>query len=224
MYDGNDNEVTLIGGGSGTDYTKTGAQYTLMKYFEWLEKEGRDAEEKAVGAAARDYCAAAQIYFKYHADNLSVSSAVDAVTEETLSSYIADREGTLPAGVSIAGISAMLESDNTLRLYFDFKDVEPSSLKFAIDGTETVLKERSDGRRYIALDAGVYSDRLQDTHTYTVSDDTNSYTITASVLTYARSCAIKEGKADEVEKTEIIRNLGKTLYLYNQTAVAKFEE
>ena len=224
VYDGNDNEVTLIGGGSGTDYTKTGAQYTLMKYFEWLEKEGRDAEEKAVGAAARDYCAAAQIYFKYHADNLSVSSAVDAVTEETLSSYIADREGTLPAGVSIAGISAMLESDNTLRLYFDFKDVEPSSLKFAIDGTETVLKERSDGRRYIALDAGVYSDRLQDTHTYTVSDDTNSYTITASVLTYARSCAIKEGKADEVEKTEIIRNLGKTLYLYNQAAVAKFEE
>ena len=118
----------------------------------------------------------------------------------------------------------MLESDNTLRLYFDFKDVEPSTLKFAIDGTETVLKERSDGRRYIALDAGVYSDRLQDTHTYTVSDDTNSYTIKASVLTYARSCAIKEGKADEVEKTEIIRNLGKTLYLYNQAAVAKFEE
>ena len=224
VYDGNDNEVTLIGGGSGTDYTKTGAQYTLMTYYEWLEKEGRDAEEKAVGAAARDYCAAAQIYFKYHADNLSVSSAVDAVTEETLSSYIADREGTLPAGVSIAGISAMLESDNTLRLYFDFKDVEPSSLKFAIDGTETKLKERSDGRRYIALDAGVYSDRLQDTHTYTVSDDTNSYTITASVLTYARSCAIKEGKADEVEKTEIIRNLGKTLYLYNQATVAKFEE
>ena len=81
VYDGNDNEVTLIGGGSGTDYTKTGAQYTLMTYYEWLEKEGRDAEEKAVGAAARDYCAAAQIYFKYHADNLSVSSAVDAVTE-----------------------------------------------------------------------------------------------------------------------------------------------
>ena len=224
VYDGNDNEVTLIGGGSGTDYTKTGAQYTLMTYYEWLEKEGRDAEEKAVGAAARDYCAAAQIYFKYHADGLKVSSAVDAVTEETLSSYIADREGTLPAGVSIAGISAMLESDNTLRLYFDFKDVEPSSLKFAIDGTETKLKERSDGRRYIALDAGVYSDRLQDTHTYTVSDGTDSYTITASVLTYARSCAIKEGKADEVEKTEIIRNLGKTLYLYNQATVAKFEE
>ena len=29
---------------------------------------------------------------------------------------------------------------------------------------------------------------------------------------------------DEVEKTEIIRNLGKTLYLYNQATVAKFEE
>ena len=36
--------------------------------------------------------------------------AVDAVTAETLSGYIAVREGELPAGVSIGGISVMLES------------------------------------------------------------------------------------------------------------------
>ena len=50
----------------------------------------------------------------------------------------------------------------------------------------------TDGMYYLALEEGVYSNRLQDTHTYTVStgevpDSTNSYTITASVLTYARS-------------------------------------
>ena len=225
-YDGNDNEIALIGGSSGKDYTGTGAQYSLMRYFDWLEKEVKDDNEKKIGTAARDYCAAAQIYFKYHADGLKVSSAVDAVTEETLSSYIAGREGTLPEGVSIAGISAMLESDNTLRLYFDFKDVEPSSLKFAIDGIEAELKERSDGRRYIALDAGVFSNRLQDAHTYTVStgdvpDSANSYTITASVLTYARSCANKKGTTKAIKNT---RNLGKALYLYNRAAVAAFGE
>ena len=215
VYDGNDNEVTLIGGGSGTDYTKTGAQYTLMKYFEWLEKEGRDAEEKAVGAAARDYCAAAQLYFGYHVtEGLAVSNAVDAVTADTLSSYIAGREGTLPSGVSIKGISAMLESDNTLRLYLGFKDGNTSGYTFAIDGNETDVRQRRDGSYYLALDTGVYSNHLQDTHTYTVSDGTNTYTITASVMTYARSCAIKED--------EKVSNLGKTLYLYNQAAVAAF--
>ena len=67
---------------------------------------------------------------------------------------------------------------------------------------------------YLALDDGVYSNRLQDTHTYSVSDGTNTYTITASVLTYARTCANK--------KNEKEINLGKTLYLYNQAAVAAF--
>ena len=73
---------------------------------------------------------------------------------------------------------------------------------------------------------GVFSNHLQDTHTYTVStsrepDSTNSYTITASVLTYARSCVIKKGEGDEITNT---RNLGKVLYLYNRAAVAAFGE
>lgn len=134
VYDGEDNAVTLIGGSSGRDYTRTGAQYSLMQYFDWLEREGRDDNEKEVGAAASDYCAAAQIYFKYNADDLEVSSAVDAVTAETLSGYIAVREGELPAGVSIGGISAMLESDNTFRLYLGFKGAGKDDFHYFIDG------------------------------------------------------------------------------------------
>lgn len=195
-----------------------------MQYFDWLEREGRDDNEKAVGAAASDYCAAAQIYFKYNADDLEVSSAVDAVTAETLSGYIAVREGELPAGVSIGGISAMLESDNTFRLYLGFKGAGKDDFHYFIDGEPAEPGKRADGMYYLALDEGVYSNRLQDTHTYTVSagdvpDSTNSYTITASVLTYARSCAVKKGTSEDIENT---RNLGKALYLYNRAAVAAF--
>ena len=79
------------------------------------------------------------------------------------------------------------------------------------------LKHRSsDGAYYLELDPGVYSNHLHYKHTYSVSDDSSTYTITASVLTYARSCVIK--------KNEKISNLGKTLYLYNQAAVAAFGE
>ena len=44
-------------------------------------------------------------------------------------------------------------------------------------------------------------------------------TITASVLTYARSCAVQKGTSEDIENT---RNLGKALYLYNRAAVAAF--
>ena len=67
----------------------------------------------------------------------------------------------------------------------------------------------------MALDTGVYSNHLQDTNDYSISDGTNTYTITMSVLTYARSCA---GKAEKE-----VSDLGKALYLYNQAAVAAFE-
>ena len=191
VYDGEGNAIPLIGG-SGRDYTETGAQYSLMRYFDWLKREGKDDNEKKVGAAARDYCAAAQIFFEYHHEGLKVSDAVDAVTAETLSGYIAVREGKLPAGVGIGGISAMLESDNTFRLYLGFKGVSKDDFHYFIDGEPAEPGKRADGMYYLALEEGVYSNRLQDTHTYTVStgevpDSTNSYTITASVLTYARS-------------------------------------
>ena len=150
-----------------------------MQYFEWLEGSSDSTDnEKAIGAAAKDYCSAAQIYFDYNAEGLEVSGAVDAVTAETLSSYIAARGGTLPTGVSIRGISAMLESDNTLRLYLGFKNVNPGEFTYTIDGARVDLKEHSDGSYYLVMDAGVWSNRLQDAHIYCVSDGTNTYTIT----------------------------------------------
>ena len=214
VFDGQGGAAVIRGNLRDNDYTDTGVQYTLVRYLDWLAANGETDKEKALGTAAKDYCTAAQIYFNYHADDLAVSTAVDAVTEKTLSSYAASRSGTLPSGVSIRGISAMLESDNTLRLYLGFKDVEPSRFTYMIGGQSAELKTRSDGASYLALDAGVYSNHLQDTNLYSISDGTNTYTLTMSVLTYARSCAIKSKEEES--------NLGKALYLYNQAASAMF--
>ena len=216
VFDGADNPLTIVGKTSGTDYTQTGVEYSLMQYFTWLEGNGTDAKEQAVGAAAKDYCAVAQIYFDYNAAGVSVSDAVNAVTTEMLSGYAAGREGTLPTGVSVRGITAMLESDNTIRIYLGFKDVDSGSFTYAIDDNPVDIQTRSDGTTYLALDEGVWSNRLQIAHTYSVSDGTNTYTIAASVLTYARSEAIKSADRDT--------KLGKVLYLYNKAAVAAFGE
>ena len=118
LYDQWGNELSIQNIGGDTDYTKTGVQYSLAEYLARLEIHAENGQERAVGAAAKDYCTAAQIYFDYNADGLSVSSAVNTVTAETMSEYASARDGNLPEGVSIRGISAMLESDNTLRLYW----------------------------------------------------------------------------------------------------------
>ena len=220
VYDGQNNALTVVSGSTGKDYTETGVQCSLMQYFDWLAGSGETDKEKAVGAAAKDYCTAAQIYFNYNADGLSVSGAVDSVTAETLSNYIAGRSGELPSGVSVKGISAMLESDNTLRLYLGFTGVNSGDFTFEIDGEAVKLKQRdSDHMCYLALDEGVWPNHLQKAHKYTISDGENTYAITASVLTYARSCAIRDSKKYKKEC-----DLGKALYLYNKAAIAAFGE
>ena len=220
LFDQWGNELSIQNIGGDTDYTKTGVQYSLAEYLTWLETGDVNEEERAVGEAAKDYHTAAQIYFNYNTENLedqSFSSKVEEVTKETMRQYESARHGNLPEGVSIRGISAMLESNNTLRLYLGFNDVDPSDFTYSIDGSKVDLKQRSsDGAYYLALDYGVYSNHLQDKHTYSVSDGSKTYTITASVLTYARSCVIT--------KNTKISNLGKTLYLYNKAAVAAFGE
>ena len=219
LFDQWGNELSIQNIDGDTDYTETGVQYSLAEYLAWLEIHAEDEQERAVGAAAKDYCTAAQIYFDYNTKNLedqSFSSKVEEVTKETMSEYRSVRDGNLPEGVSIRGISAMLESNNTLRLYLGFNDVDPYSFIYSIDGSKVDLKQRStDGAYYLALDYGVYSNHLQDKHTYSVSDGSKTYTITASVLTYARSCVI-------TENNKKISNLGKTLYLYNKAAVDAF--
>ena len=219
LFDQWGNELSIQNIGGDTDYTETGVQYSLAQYLTWLENGNVNEQEKAVGEAAKDYHTAAQIYFNYNTENLqdqSFSSKVEEVTEETMSEYRSVRDGNLPEGVSIRGISAMLESNNTLRLYLGFNGVDPYSFIYSIDGSKVDLKQRStDGAYYLALDYGVYSNHLQDKHTYSVSDGSKTYTITASVLTYARSCVI-------TENNKKISNLGKTLYLYNKAAVDAF--
>lgn len=56
--------------------------------------------------------------------------------------------------------------------------------------------------------------KLDTPHTFTVTDGTDTYTITASALSYAYT-SVKNGDSDR-------QNLGKALYLYNQAADAHF--
>jgi len=123
-------------------------------------------------------------------------------------------EGELPAGVSLKGITAMFESDNSLRLYLNFDGVAASSFEYKVDG-KTATLGHSDNGDYLEV-ANVAAKRLGDKHVFSISDGTNTLTYTASVLTYARNSLLIE------DASEARKNLCKALYLYCQAAKAYF--
>lgn len=81
-----------------------------------------------------------------------------------------------------------------------------------VDGTETVPKKN--GKNGYLQVKNIAAPNLDTPHTFTVTDGTNTYTVTASALSYAYT-SVKNGDSDR-------QNLGKALYLYNQAADAHF--
>lgn len=219
LYDGNGQIVTLTNLDGTHDYTVSGVDYSLMTYCtKMLNSSSASSEMKALAQAAIDYGTAAQIYFDHNAEGLAVSDAVTAVTADDLASYKGKFEGAMPQGVSGRTLTALFESDNSLRIYFSYRsDADPASYAYAIDGQSAELQERtSAGSLYRYLEvSNVSADALGDVHSLSVTGaDGTGYTIKVSVLTYARSSI--------VNGTEARQNLGRALYLYNQAAVEKF--
>lgn len=81
-----------------------------------------------------------------------------------------------------------------------------------LDGVETVPK-KSGKNGYLQV-KNIAAPNLDTAHTFTVTDGQNTYTVTASALSYAYT-SVKSG-------SESRGNLGRALYLYNQAADAQF--
>jgi hypothetical protein len=217
LYDGNDQVVTLKNLAGTNDYTETGVNYSLYTYASrMLDSSTSSQKMKALSAATIDYCTAAQIYFNYKAEGLSVSSVVPAVTLDQLAEYADVFEGELPEGVTRRSLSALFEDDNSLRLYFVYADGHsPEDYSYQNDGAHASIrvKHSSSGDTYYLEVSSVLSNRLGLVHELTITGS-KSYTVKASVLTYARSSVLNGSEARQ--------NLGKALYLYYLAAVDYF--
>ena len=215
LYSGNGKEIPLRNSKGTADYTLSGYDYSMLIYTDYMRVNSSNAKMRALAQAAQDYCTAAQVYFKYKKEGLTISSDVTGVTSSQLEQFAPIQEGVLPAGVSLKSITAMFESDNSLRLYLLFEDnVDPYGLEYRLDNKATTLQRNEKG--YYLTIQNVPAKNLGTPHTFLISDGTqeHTYTYTASVLTYARSTVLY-GKED-------LPNLGKALYLYYQAANAYF--
>ena len=213
VFDGGDSQLTLKSE-KGTDYTADGFTYSVRTYAQNKSESGKTEEIRALAKALFDYGTAAQIYFEYgDFDGLSVDGAVSAVTEDDLAPYALTVTGTKPEGVTSAGIMVEFDTDNTLRITFKTDGSKPvGSYTFLLDGTEK--KATKKGKNAYLQIKNIAAPNLDTVHTFSVTDGTDTYTITACALSYAYT-SVQNGDSNR-------QNLGKALYLYNRAADAYF--
>ena len=213
VFDGEDSQLTLKTV-NGTDYTENGFVYSVKTYAQKKSQSGSPEEMRALAKALFDYGTAAQIYFEYgDFEGLSVDGAVSAVTEDDLAPYALTVTGTKPQGVTSAGIMVEFDTDNTLRITFKTDGSKPvGSYTFLLDGTEK--KATKKGKNAYLQIKNIAAPNLDTVHTFSVTDGTDTYTITACALSYAYT-SVQNGDSNR-------QNLGKALYLYNRAADAYF--
>ena len=212
IMDGSGTPVTLQSTG-GTDYTE-GFVYSAEAYAARMQQNGSE-KMRPLAKALEDYGIAAKIYFgNGDTAGLTVSDAVTAITEENLQGYALNTTGIKPAGFTGCSISVMFEADNSLRIYFRFDGTkEPESYTYMCDTAFATLKERSDGALYLDVQ-NIAAKDLGQSHTFTITDGTDTYKVIASALSYALT-SVKNG-------SEARQNLGKALFLYHQAALGYF--
>ena len=203
--------LTLKSAG-GTDFTENGFAYSVKTYAENKSQSGTTEEMRALAKALDDYGTAAQIYFEYgDTSGLAVDGAVSAVTSDDLAPYALTAAGTKPDGVTGAGILVEFDADNTLRITFKSDGSKPlGTYTFLLDGEEAAPTKK--GKNAYLQVRNIAAPNLDTPHTFTVTDGIDSYTVTASALSYAYT-SVKNGDSAR-------QDLGRALYLYNQAADA----
>ena len=216
ILDGSGNPVTVLSV-NGTDYTD-GFTFSAQDYAKYMQVQESGSEEmKSLAKALEDYGIAAKLYFENgDTTGLAVSPETQAVTEADLEQYALSTSGTKPAGFAGCSISVVFEADNSLRIYFKFDGSKsPENYSYMLDGSSATLHERSDGAKYLTVE-NIPASQLEDMHSFSISDGTDTYTVSASALSYALTSIVNGNEARQ--------NLGKALFLYNRAAVKYFAE
>ncbi|MBQ2118838.1 MAG: hypothetical protein II192_07245, partial [Clostridia bacterium] len=174
FFDGNDQPLPLydsayneIAGGS---YT-----YTVGDYLAAVDGDAsQSAEMKALAEALSDYNACAELLFG------TGTPAAPSLGNMDLSSYKATLTGDLPAGVTLTGMTLLLESETTLRVYFKLAD-GAALPTVTVDETEASPVSK-DGQYYIAIE-NIAAPDLGVAHSIAIG----GCTVSASALSYSAS-------------------------------------
>ena len=132
--------------------------------------------------------------------------------------------GTIPAGIRILARTVEAASDNSYRLYLACDSgYQLTDYEYMVDSVSSLtdpglLHSTGSGTYYLTF-TGVCSNQLHKMHTFTISDANDTWTMTASVLSYVYSTLKNSSNNNSTEATMV-----KAIYQYNQAAIACFGE
>ena len=189
-------------------------RYSIKKYAEQAKNNPSvDENTKAVIDAMEDYATLAKAYF--NDEQTTVPETVANVQNAVFDTYTVATEGSLPAGVSVKGITLIFNSEITLRLYCVFdENVNASDIAVTVNGTAAEWQEKTiDGVKYRYVDcSGIAAADLGSVIAFKVRD----CTISCSALSYA-NVILKNGM-----QNEMLINTLKALYLYHNACKTCF--
>ena len=189
-------------------------RYSIKAYAEQAKNNPSvDENTKAVIDAMEDYATLAKAYF--NDEQATVPETVANVQNAVFDTYTVATEGSLPAGVSVKGITLIFNSEITLRLYCVFdENVNAGDIAVTVNGTAAEWQEKTiDGVKYRYVDcSGIAAADLGSVIAFKVGD----CTISCSALSYA-NVILKNGT-----QNEMLINTLKALYLYHNACKTCF--
>jgi len=215
LFDGTDAQIDMVcNNAAHTPISAEGYSYSVDEYLAAIAAGSEGDKMKALAAALADYGAAADRLFGYSGANApAVAADLSAITAESLAAYKLTQSGTAPDGFSLTGATLMLESETTLRIYFNAQTV-PS---VTVDGTAVTPVQK--GNAYYVAIPNILAKELGTPHVVRFGN----YEITCSALTYAYSVLRAYPESDTSDEAVNLRTLARALVRYQQTAVAYFE-
>ncbi|MBQ1376498.1 MAG: hypothetical protein IIY77_00875, partial [Lachnospiraceae bacterium] len=206
------NEPVFLLNQNGEDVTDKGAAYSVQDYLTRIQKTGSATMIK-LAKAAEDYGIAAQLYFKYKHDGLTIPENVTAVTPGEMAAHAPKEQGTLPTGITKSANSVLFQSDNTLRMYYFYNSgTALSKYTCTVDGKAGKITNQPDSLRFYVQYPAIAAKNLDDVHTFVITDSKSTHTYKISAIGYAY-------KMVTTSKDPTMVDLAKALYLYNIAAV-----
>ena len=221
VYNGEGNTV-LFRHISGDNYHKAnegspnGAEYSILSY---IEAKTGDTSINQLVWALRYYGACAQKKFAY-GDNLETNYINPSVniyeSERTTNQVVTTGKRSDVNGLLKTSIQVNFEAGNDLRVYFTLEDgASPSYYTFSLDN-ESVEPVQVGKNKYAIIVKNIAAPNLDHKYDFSIADaDGNTYTVTASVLSYALIAIDANTNEDTV-------NLCKALWKYSTEAKAYF--
>jgi len=196
--------------------------YTVKDYADYIVEHTNNytAETIALAKAMLNYGAYSQLYFETNTEALANAKLAEAdkdvstVTADSLVGYMVTAAKYDALG-KFTGANLVLESETTLKIYFDVADgVDVADLTFTINDEAVTPVQLGDRYVFVLEDIGAHD--LDTVYTFEVTDNTNTLSFECSTMAYCYNVLNREGGI----YTTDLKNLIAALRLYNMASDA----